>query len=438
MKVFDGSSISGSGSSFQVPSLSSGLLTCQEQGSPDSPQVFSIPAPRASGHDEFQQALKDPEFAKAVRGLELCLRVRERERLRYSGIDSCRVSNAGRQGLRSKSACGGVDSSGDRDTLRRCYLEDGMEVLRHEVPPTSAVTSSSVVGVSAPCPVRRALVSGIEDDSVFKQNAGVASSSVRRAPVVGEEGDSLLSPMRQSPVAGERVRPPAAGALRRSGPSAHATASESDRVIGLLEVTDSEFPSLSYSVNSCLGLSTSACARASRLAGACAGAAARVCSVSSSSAVSAVAHTHASTLHGAQNSWSDTVRVGSHGHKEGQRWGFQSGRRFASCHRGGGRGKFSASRRCTGAGCRFHSQEATRIRYQACQGRCGHTFPPPGGSWYAIRVTWIRIGHQAINGLDEGVWNRKVGDLGAKGIARACMFPANLDHFRVEWMKRCT
>ena len=71
MKVFDGSQISGSGSSFQAPSLS-GPLTSQEQGSPVSPQVFSIPAPRASGHDEFQQAPKDPEFAKAVRGLELC------------------------------------------------------------------------------------------------------------------------------------------------------------------------------------------------------------------------------------------------------------------------------------------------------------------------------------------------------------------------------
>ena len=52
------------------------------------------------------------------------------------------------------------------------------------------------------------------------------------------------------------------------------------------------------------------------------------------------------------------------------------------------------------AGCRFHSQEATRHKYQVCQGRCGHTFPPPGGSWYPIRVTWIRIGHQAINGLE--------------------------------------
>ena len=66
-------------------------------------------------------------------------------------------------------------------------------------------------------------------------------------------------------------------------------------------------------------------------------------------------------------------------------------------------GKFSAGRRCTGAGCRFTSQEATRHRNQASQGGCGHTFPPPGGSWYPIRVTWTRIGHQAINGLDEGV-----------------------------------
>ena len=82
---------------------------------------------------------------------------------------------------------------------------------------------------------------------------------------------------------------------------------------------------------------------------------------------------------------------------------FRSGRRFASCLRGGGRGKFSAGRRCSGAGCRFHFQEATRHRYQACQGKCGHAFPPPGGSWYPIRVTWIRIGHQAIDGLDEGV-----------------------------------
>ena len=116
---------------------------------------------------------------------------------------------------------------------------------------------------------------------------------------------------------------------------AAATAGESEGTISLLEVFESKFPPLpnsSHAHNSCLRLSTSACARASCLAGACAGAAARVCPVSSSSAVSAVPHAHASTLHGAHNSWSDTVRVsGSHGHKEvHQRWCFRSGRRFAS------------------------------------------------------------------------------------------------------------
>ena len=71
---------------------------------------------------------------------------------------------------------------------------------------------------------------------------------------------------------------------------------------------------------------------------------------------------------------------GSHGQEEGQRWGFRSGRRFAPCLRGGGRGKFSAGWLGTGAGCRFTSREATRHWYQAKQGKCGHTFPPPGGS----------------------------------------------------------
>ena len=110
------------------------------------------------------------------------------------------------------------------------------------------------------------------------------------------------------------------GVLRDYGgaDTAHVTAGESPGGIGLLEVTESDFPSLSFSVNSCLRLSTSACARASCFAGACAGAAVRVCPVSSSSAVSAVVHAHATTLHGAHNSWSDTGRVTwSHGSKVG-------------------------------------------------------------------------------------------------------------------------
>ena len=75
---------------------------------------------------------------------------------------------------------------------------------------------------------------------------------------------------------------------------AHATASESVRIIGLPEL------SLSNSVNSCLGLSTSASARVSRVARAVAPAS--VSLGSSSSAVSAaVVHACAITLHGAHN-----------------------------------------------------------------------------------------------------------------------------------------
>ena len=117
----------------------------------------------------------------------------------------------------------------------------------------------------------------------------------------------------------------------------------------------------------------------------------------------------------AHNSWSDTVRLqgptGTRRVKGGVSGPAEDLRPVSEVEAGVN----SAGRRCTGAGCRFYSQEATRHRYQACQGRCGHTFPPPEGSWYLIRVTWIRIGHQAIVGLDEGVWNRTVGDLGAKG-----------------------
>ena len=70
------------------------------------------------------------------------------------------------------------------------------------------------------------------------------------------------------------------------------------------------------------------------------------------------------------------------------------------CRRGGSRGEFSASRRCTEAGWWSLSRKATRHRYQEGKWRCGCTF---GGSRNQFRVTWTRIGHQAIDGLDEGV-----------------------------------
>ena len=219
---------------------------------------------------------------------------------------------------------------------------------------------------------------------------------------------------------------------------AAATAGESVGNIGLLEVLESDFPSLpnsSHSLNSRLGSLSSACAR--RVARCVAAAPARVCLGSSSPAVSAaVAHAHASILHDARNSggtggllpvqrstsccldnsWSDTVRVqgptGTRRVKGGVSGRVEDLRPVSEVEAGV---NFRPAGRVRGqvAGSIPRMQPGTGTR--PCQGRCGHTFPPPGGSWYPIRVTWIRIGHQAIDGLDEGVWNRTIGDLGAKG-----------------------
>ena len=121
-------------------------------------------------------------------------------------------------------------------------------------------------------------------------------------------------------------------------------------------------------------------------AAAAAVAAHRSCSSAALVSLASAAHAVVSPLH--SNSWSDTVRLqGPHCHKERQRWSFRTGRRFASCLRGGGRGKFSAGRRCAGAGCRFTSRTATSLRYQEGKERCGHTFPPPGGSRH-LDVDW--------------------------------------------------
>ena len=121
------------------------------------------------------------------------------------------------------------------------------------------------------------------------------------------------------------------------------TAGVSEGITGLLEVTESDSPFLPnslHSLYSCLGSSTSACARLSRAA--CAVVSARVCPVTSSSAEFAtVAHAHASILRGARNSggtggllpvqrftsycldnsWSDTGRVkGPTGRRSSKGW----------------------------------------------------------------------------------------------------------------------
>ena len=143
------------------------------------------------------------------------------------------------------------------------------------------------------------------------------------------------------------------------GKPAHATAGESDRNLGSSHDVVTRFSS----INSC---GESSRARMSYLdavlsAPARAPAAALVarCSAPSSAAVGLCMHDDGSSVHGArnsggtggllpvqrstsyclENSWSDTGRVqGPTGTRRVKGGGFRSGRRFASCLRGGGRG----------------------------------------------------------------------------------------------------
>ena len=73
-------------------------------------------------------------------------------------------------------------------------------------------------------------------------------------------------------------------------------------------------------------------------------------------------------VHQLQLGW---LQPGSHGLEAYQRWGFPSGRRFAYCLRGGGRSKISACPPSTSAGCCALFPTATRTRNQACEGLCG-------------------------------------------------------------------
>ena len=140
---------------------------------------------------------------------------------------------------------------------------------------------------------------------------------------------------------------------------APSTAGESSGISGLLEVSESvsllQVLPVINSLNSSLGVDMTACAFAAAAAALPAVAASRSWSTVARLSDAIVAPAHASPMHRAcsaggtggflpvqkstsyclRNSWSDTVRAQD---KEGQRWGFRPGRRFASCLRGGGRG----------------------------------------------------------------------------------------------------
>ena len=206
-----------------------------------------------------------------------------------------------------------------------------------------------------------------------------------------------------------------------------ATAGESQRIIGLRERYESDFPSF----NSSGCLIVDACARALALPAASA-------SLSSSAFLSAslavVAHARSTPMHGAHNSWSDTVRL--HGPMR---------RRGTKCSVSGSAEDFlpvseveaGVNLRLAGvvrrqvAGSLPGRQPGTGTR-QVREGAVTEVpdtqFASPGrGLGIRLSMGWTKV----CGTSQSGIWV-------LKGNARTCMFPANLDHLRVELMKRGT
>ena len=363
---------------------------------------------------------QDPEFVRKVRGLEGMLRVRK-----------------------SLERAGGCASG-----LGAAETDSGSQQIK----PVSG-TNSRGVGISSASIARRvAGKTAAENDSEGPQvqlsSGSCASSACRSAGWVAASNDSEQDcnhEVRALSIPGEKGiiglrEVNESDRFGKVAATAAASAGESEGIIRLLEVSESEFPPLpnsSHAHNSCLRLSTSACARASCFAGACAGAAARVCPVSSSSAISAVVHAHATTLHSAQNSWSDTAR--------------SQGPTARRCTKGGVSGSAEDLRPVPEVEAGVNFRPAGRVRGHVAGSLPGRQpgtgtrtskgsvvtpslhpevpdslFVSPGpGKRIRQLMGWTKV----CGTTQSGIWV-------LKGNARTCMFPANLDYLRVGWWKQ--
>ena len=376
---------------------------------------------------------QDPEFLRKVRGLEGMLRVRKRldgqggsdgEHLsglssvpgtasRYSGKDVSGGSMSASSLVPLRGSAGENDSGGKVSARRR--VGDGVIAIARSVPGCGVAGSSGEKDSGGK-------VSEIENDSGGKVSE---SENVSGGTVLARRGGCA------------RVHADA-----RRADTAHASAGESARIISLLDFSESAFPPLpnsSHAHNSCHRLSASACARASWSAAACAGVADCVCPVSSSSAESAVVHAHASSLHNAQNSWSDTGRVicptgrrctkgGVSGPAEDLRpvSEVEAGVNFRPAGRVRGQVAGSLPRRQPGTGTRrLREGVVTPSLHPEVP---GIQFVSPGrGLDIRQSMGWTKVCETARS----GIWV-------LKGNARTRMLPENLDHLPVRWISRGT
>ena len=206
--------------------------------------------------------------------------------------------------------------------------------------------------------------------------------------------------------------------------------------LDLFSCPESEFPSLN---SSRLGSLSSACAR--RFACSAIAASARVCPGSSSSAVSAaVAHSHASILHGAcLNSWLDTVRVqgptgtmrvkgGVSGPAEDLRpvSEVEAGVNFLPAGSSRGQVAGSLSRKQPGTGTRL--VKGSVVTPSLHPEVPGIQFVSLG---YGLDIRQSMGWTKVCGTTRSGIWV-------LKGNARTRMLPENLDHLRVRWISRGT
>ena len=260
-------SSSANSASFQVPAVE---------------ECFNVSDPGTSGISRScAEALiaEDPELQKSICGLEAMLRVR-------ASLGSGREN--GVLAVVSPSPC--------RQAPGSCFANDSEFPLKN--------------GLRA---------APFETDSEFPLKNGLRAGKAVSTSSEFEEGMVSLRP-------GQNSRAASPGRDR----TAHATAGESDEIIGSSRLSELEFPPL----NSSWCVAAVACARLPAVPG--------LSATASSSAfppasLAVVAHARSTPMHVAHNSWSDTVRVqGPTGTKRVK--GGVSGRRFASCLRGGGRG----------------------------------------------------------------------------------------------------
>ena len=267
-----------------------------------------------------------------------------------------------------------------QDRARRSGARDSSPPVAGAGTPSSAGVSGDVQGGGRSREQARAQKWCID------YGAGDVSS------VTDAKGDAILSKQDEADAVGSGARPPCAGVGSLSGTKVGRPHVNSRIQFG---VSVNPTGASSHACASYLDALLSAPARAPA-----ASVVARR-SAPSSAAVGLCMHDDGTLVHGAcSSSWSDGFQqfpeascrrrsppvtsgkgVGSAPRARGvPKVGFRIGRRFAPCLRGGGRGKFSAGWWCTEEGCWSLSRKVTRHRYLEGNGRCGHTFRPPGGS----------------------------------------------------------